>query len=313
MSSTRRTNSKFSRKSTRIRKALATDRALRTYVRAGGRFGGSRRFARGYDRVGGLYKLHGPVKRGGELKYSDKTWSLSKVEAEQAVNRDDDLAIQWTNATKGAVGALGMYTNQWYIAQSLVTIKQGQGPSNRIGRKFTLKSISSKMGISVITEETASMDMYCRVVWVQDKQCNGSLVGIADVFEDIPRMNKPLDEGGNFDITSLPNMGNSQRFVTLKDDVFKLTKNFLKARGQVDSGALFQYDGTFSGLRETWLPCNMEIEQIDVPAQISGIKSNNVICLVQVMGVPLIQTSTGSTGQGQIKIWGNMRTRYDDN
>nr|UBJ25917.1 capsid protein [Red panda feces-associated circular DNA virus 19] len=300
----KRKSTKFSRKAAKFRKANS---GARRGVRRTPKYGN---FIPGYDRVGGLYKLHGLTRRGGELKYCDKSWSLDSEN--KGLNRDDAAQIQWTNAA-GAVSPDTMVSNTWYIAQSLVTLKQGQGPSDRIGRKTTLKSITSKMGISITTNTHGPLDYWCRVLYILDKQCNGGIVEAADVFEPVTKGQDALVEGGNLILATLPNMGNSQRFVTLRDDVFKITKNFMKQDGQVAADQPFVYSGTYSAFREVWIPCNHEIEQVGPGAQISGIKSNNIICLVSVCGMPITQADAGTESMDNIKIWGNVRSRYDDN
>lgn len=301
----RKKSTKFSRKATAFKRRNRRTRSATSLV--GRKYGN---FVPGYDRVGGLYKLNGPVKRGGELKYSDKSWSLDATN--RAINRDDSAQIQWTTAA-GAEAPTTMQANVWWIAQSLNTLKQGQGPSDRIGRKVTLKSLYSKMGLSVVGDNHAPMDYWARVVWVLDKQCNGGLVTIADLFEPVTDNDARFDQGGNLSIGMLPNMGNSQRFVTLKDDTFKITKNFLRVDENVAAGTPFAYSGTFSAFRDTWLPCDIEIEQVGTTAQISGIKSNNIICAVIVAGMPAVQGEDGNVPMDNIKIWGNVRARYDDN
>lgn len=304
----RRKNTKFSRKAKRF---ATTNRRTRKLADAAARRYVSGNFARGYDRVGGLYKLHGPTRRGGELKYCDKSLGLDTVTAgANSLLRDDAATMIWSDDV-GAVVAVAMATNKWYIGQSVVNLAQGQGPSNRIGRKTTLRNISAKLGISAATIVDATAMNWCaRVLWIHDRQCNGGIVTAADIFEPVAKGAAGFNSGGNLSIAALPNMGNSQRFTVIRDDTFPLTKNWGNA--VVDAGAT-TYQGIYNAMKEYFIPANLEIEQVGDGAQISGIKSSNVIVAIQIASWSGNRAETGAENSGTMTLWGNVRTRYDDN
>lgn len=190
-----------------------------------------KRFRKGYDRVGGLYKLYGKTKTNGELKYLDKALT---VKDDQLPDTDTAIQMLWTTAQGGTITSEVLDNGVWYIGQSLVNNQQGQGAQQRIGRKITVKSIFTRLGFvascpvgigAAGQAKGIPSNLQMRVVMLLDKQCNGAVVKASDIFEDVPAsgVSNVLGSGYQPAIVQLPNMANSQRFRVIKDKLFNFS------------------------------------------------------------------------------------------
>ncbi len=162
-------------KATYRRKAAAR-RRRGTYRRSS--FG--RRFRKGYNRTGGFYGRYnrkGAYSRGvqPELKFFDTTISASPVPS------------------------TGVFQN------SLVIIPQGDGQSNRDGRKIQVKSLTTHMHFVLDTVASASLAHHDTILvkLVLDTQVNGALPLALDYVVD------------STNSLTFRNLANSQRFKTL--------------------------------------------------------------------------------------------------
>jgi len=97
--------------------------------------------------------------------------------------------------------ALSVGSGVWTNPQILNLLGNGAGPTARIGRKVTMKSLQMRFN-------AASGNQALRVLICYDKQTNGALPSITDVVTNIN------------DFNALPNLGNNQRFVVLVDQIF---------------------------------------------------------------------------------------------
>lgn len=101
-------------------------------------------------------------------------------------------------------------------ASCLNAIAQGDGESNRDGRKCLLKSLQIKGQInSTVQSDQADIvePPMCRVVVVIDHQTNGAQLNSEDVLKD----------AAGLDMCSLKNLQYSRRFTTLYDQVHTLS------------------------------------------------------------------------------------------
>lgn len=287
-----------------------------------------KRFRKGYDRVGGLYKLYGKTKNNGELKYLDKALTLKPG---QAVTADTDVQMLWSGANGIALPADVMENGNWYIGQSLVNNTQGQGATQRIGRKITIKSIFARFGFvataNVQLDDTGVLrgipeNLQMRIVILLDKQCNGAPVKATDIFEDTAGQGAGnlLGQGYQPAIVQLPNMANSQRFRVIKDKLFNFSlegKSPWEYQKDVDGQPPVEkiYNNlTIQKMTEFYKKLNVEIENASNDATLNGIKSANIILAVTWNGMGCTGTNIPSeaTKLWKIKPFGLVRARYTD-
>jgi len=305
----RKKSTKFGRKASRFGGRTTTARAVaRAYQR---KYGTQPLFRSGFDRVGGSYKLHGPTKRGGELKYIDK--SLASIPGALVARDDDDSRMIWSTALGADLPATAMTSNSWWIGQSLINTKQGQGPSNRIGRKFGLQNIFTKFGVSIVPDSLAAgMNYYVRVMIIKDSQYNGGITKAADLFEPVVGESALLNAGGNYPMAEMLNMSNSQRFRIVRDSTFPLERDW-GGFSPNEVPANSTYSGGYSAYREFYDYTPQDIEQVGAGAGISGIKSCNYLLAFNVFGFTGRATdNTVTVNPANVYVWGNSRARYTD-
>ncbi len=214
-----------------------------------------RRFTRGYDRTGGYYgRFAGP---NAEMKFHDL---------------DIDDAVIASGGT---------------IAQvTCVQIAEGNGESERIGRKLTVKRINWRYMITM-PEQDAVADPAApdsiRVILYLDKQANGATAAVLDIVETA-------------DFQTFNNLSNKSRFRILCDKKYEL--NYLTLSS--DGAGVSSSNSTF--LNDTFYKkCNIPIEYDNsaTTGVITSIRSNNI-------GVLLLGASNIAGFQSK------MRIRYSD-
>ncbi len=169
---------------------------------------------------------------------------------------------------------------------SLVRIANGTSESTRIGRKLTIRSISWRFVINLPELDagaTPGPGDTLRLMLVLDKQANGVLPGVQDIWEAA-------------DFQSFNNLANSQRFKTLMDRTYNL--NYLSLAsdgvGVVSQATVDRSDSFFK-------TCNITIQYTDnfTTGAISTVRSNNLVMLA-------------ASANGVIGIRGKMRMRFSD-
>jgi len=116
----------------------------------------------------------------------------------------DAFATTWARMEDGTI-------------QSVSGVTQGDGESNRDGRKYLIHSIHIKAKISVNASESQGAplnDITGRVCLVWDTQTNEAAFTATDV----------MDGGGNDDTLSFRNLQHSKRFRVLWDKSFKIIR-----------------------------------------------------------------------------------------
>ncbi len=171
------------------------------------------------------------------------------------------------------------------VSGSLLTIPEGNGEEQRVGRKINIKKISWRYTISLPTTATAndSSDIV-RVMLVLDKQANGANATAGDVL-------------ATTDYQSFNQLANSMRFQVLMDKTYSIISGSGSGRGTTDT---LSYGGAV--LCAQWhKKCNIRIEY-DTTATtgvITSIKSNNIFVIL------------GSL-RGAAGFESNMRFRFQD-
>ncbi len=100
---------------------------------------------------------------------------------------------------------------------NLSAVAQGDGESNRDGRKYTIKSVHIKGFIETAVQESQTAplsDILVRMVLVHDTQTNGAQLTATEV----------MDAGGTDDINSFRNLGFTKRFRVLSDQTHRIER-----------------------------------------------------------------------------------------
>ncbi len=189
---------------------------------------------RGFVRTGGYYgRFAGP---GTEYKFHD---------------------IDINDATVASGGT---------IQADLLTIPEGNGEEERIGRQITIKKILWRYNIILPSTATATdTSDIVRVMLIQDKQCNGAQPAVADILE-------------SDDYQSFNNLSNSKRFRVLYDKTHAMSAHSGSGRGTTDTLSYGEVE-----MQRSWFKnCNMQIEYDNTATTgvITSIRSNNITCLL---------------------------------
>ncbi len=212
----------------------------------------SHTFVPGRDRTGGYY---GRFTRGGERKFHDVTI--------------DDAALD----TGGTIQA------------SLLTIAEGNGEEQRIGRKITLKSVQWKVQLTLATTASAgnTADTY-RLIMYQDKQTNGAAAAVLDILETAV-------------FNSFYNLANEKRFRILCDKTGTINSTAGSGRGTTD---------TLSYAEKSM---NLKFyKSLDMPIEYDNSATTGVITSIRSSGVGLLFISAS----GFIGLVSKLRFRYTD-
>ncbi len=152
------------------------------------------------------------------------------------------------------------------VQAALLTIPEGNGESERIGRKITIKKIGWRYECRIPTTATAANTSdTIRVMMVLDKQANGALAANTDLLE-------------NDDYQSFNNLANSQRFRILMDRSYSMHCPSGSGRGTTDT---LSYGEDI--LSAQWhKKCNIPIEYDNSATSgvITSIRSNNIFIIV---------------------------------
>jgi len=111
-----------------------------------------------------------------------------------------------------------MVLNTTGLISCINLIQVGSSMFNRIGRKIEMRSIRLTCHIGIFTQTVATHSPdYARVVVIYDRQTNGALPTLNDMFQDTEQSN-----ANTSDALSALNMNNRERFVTIIDKRFIL-------------------------------------------------------------------------------------------
>ncbi len=154
------------------------------------------------------------------------------------------------------------------VTPSINLIAQGTDETERIGRKFTIKSINWRFQVSLpATTGAASTKDTIRVLMYLDKQANGATAAALDVLETA-------------DFQSFNNLSNKNRFRTLMDRTYDLNATTGGGDGTTeDYGSMSINDVLFKKV-------NIPIEYNATAATLTGITSNNIgVILMSSAGI----------------------------
>lgn len=165
----------------------------------------------------------------------------------------------------------------------LCIIPEGNGESDRIGRKINVKSIHIKgiLRMAAATGATSTSDQVICML-IQDTQTNGTEFSAVNLLD--------TDE-----FKSFRNLANSQRFVTLFKKVYNIGVS-----GAAASGAAFVFGEAMRGINvNKYCDIPIEYDNSATSGVITSVRSNNLYWVTQ--------SSDGVCG-----ITANARIRYTD-
>ncbi len=164
---------------------------------------------------------------------------------------------------------------------SVLTIPEGVGEEQRIGRKITVKKIGWKFNIKLPAGTTATASDTVRVMLYVDKQTNGAAAAVTDLL-------------ATDDFQSFNNLSNKSRFYTLMDRTYDVNTS-ISGNGTSSDTVEKQINDSF------YKDCNLPIEYDNsaTTGAITTMRSNNI-------GVLLLSES------GLCAFQSKMRIRYVD-
>ncbi len=168
---------------------------------------------------------------------------------------------------------------------SCITIAEGNGESERVGRKITIRKIQWKYDLILASTATAANTSdSVRVILYQDKQCNGAAATALNILK-------------TDDFQSFNNLSNSARFKILYTRTHQLSCPSGSGRGTTDTLSYGEQSRNYSMNKN----CNIVIEYDSsaTTGAIATIRSNNI-------GVLLVGKS------GLCNFSSKMRLRFTD-
>lgn len=171
------------------------------------------------------------------------------------------------------------------VASSLLTIPEGNGEEQRVGRKIVIKKIAWRFDLELPTTATAGQTSdTVRVMLVLDKQCNGALPTATNVLKSA-------------EWQSFNNLSNSMRFTVLYDKLFAINCQAGSGRGSTDTLSWGVTTITDSFYKE----CDIRVEYDNsaTTGVITSIRSNNLVVLL-------------GSRRGFVSFSSKMRIRFND-
>lgn len=162
---------------------------------------------------------------------------------------------------------------------NLTAVAQGDGESNRDGRKYRIHGIYIKGFIKINGAESATTpppDVQCRICLVWDKQTNGAQLTATDV----------MDAGQTVDVFSFRNLQHTERFTVLYDRIYTI-----KRPQQTNEGAinLFASPDTLTPIKiMKTFKVPIEVNTDGTTADIANITTNSI----HMIGVATASTPT---------------------
>lgn len=167
---------------------------------------------------------------------------------------------------------------------SINAIAQGDGPSERDGRKVVIKSVQARGQVTLNSGPGLISYARIRMILYLDKQANGAAATVTDILETA-------------NINSHLNLSNNLRFTILWDKVIDLnsTGNVVSTTGSDTYGNAVR---SFKFYKKV----NIPVEFDGTTAAIANIKSNNLNFLF----------ISYENGLPESDIFGTARVRYTD-
>ncbi len=151
------------------------------------------------------------------------------------------------------------------ITDTLLTIPEGVGESQRVGRKIIIRQLQlyANATLLAVTDAT-NVSVDCRFILYLDSQTNGSAAAVADILESAT-------------VRSFRNLSNSGRFRILMDKRFGLSAQAGGAHA-LDSTHSFTVTRVFGLNKRLELP--IEYDSSAATGALATMRSNNIGMLV---------------------------------
>lgn len=145
------------------------------------------------------------------------------------------------------------------LSSSLNVIAQGNGESDRAGRRVTVKSVMMRACARLPSSASGgSTSDVVRVIVYQDKQTNGAAATVTDILESA-------------DYRAFNNLANKNRFVILKDKTMELNVGGGSATGTIVFAEYFKHFNAFKKVN-----IQIEYDNSVSTGAISSQRSNNI-------------------------------------
>ncbi len=169
---------------------------------------------------------------------------------------------------------------------SCLTIPEGVGEEQRVGRKIVVKKIGWKMTIELLATASVGVSETLRVILYWDKQCNGATAAVSGNAGIL----------ASDDYQSFLNIVNTGRFTTLMDRTYNVNVGAVEGDGTTVGHPNFVINDTF------YKDCSIPVEYDNsvTTGGIASMRSNNI-------GV-LLLSDTG----GRARFESKMRIRFHD-
>lgn len=213
----------------------------------------------GVTRSSGFYGRFGP---GGELKFLDNAFSTNPI------------------ANTGTIAS-----------NSLVVIPQGDGQSQRIGRKITVRSIYASFCLQIpATLNSDDSSDIVRIIIYWDKQTNGAAATPGEILA-------AGDVATQRNVLSYRNLENASRFRILKDKSYYLTT----MAGIGSSGDVASVDA--------YKLVKMTFPKLYIPIEYSATADTGAIATIRSNNIGVLML----TRTANANVISNIRVRYSDN
>ncbi len=160
----------------------------------------------------------------------------------------------------------GVVAASMNVQTALLVIPEGNGESDRVGRKVTIKKIGWRYEVLLPTTAVAAdTSDVVRVMMILDKQANGALPTNTIVLEDD-------------DYQSFNNLANSKRFRILMDKSYSINCGSGSGRGTTDTLSYGDQVITAQWHKNCSIP--IEYDNSATTGVITSIRSNNIFVIV---------------------------------
>ncbi len=160
----------------------------------------------------------------------------------------------------------GVVAASMNVQTALLVIPEGNGESDRVGRKVTIKRIGWRYEVLLPTTAVAAdTSDVVRVMMILDKQANGALPTNTIVLEDD-------------DYQSFNNLANSKRFRILMDKSYSINCGSGSGRGTTDTLSYGDQVITAQWHKKCSIP--IEYDNSATTGVITSIRSNNIFVIV---------------------------------
>ncbi len=182
----------------------------------------------------------------------------------QTMSPGDELKFHDVDIDDAVVATAG------FIFPSVLTIAQGDGESERLGRKCVVKKIGWRFQLDLPLAANLTNSATVRVLLYLDKQCNGAAATVSQA----------IDADGileTSDFQSFNNLSNSGRYTVWMDRTYTINKMAGAGDGTANDAAPVLVNDTF------FKTCSVPLEyssNVTTDGAIDTMRSNNIGVLI---------------------------------